>query len=82
MPDIVATIHQILADDFEVPAEAISPQATLESLDLDSLALSEFALMLQERTGVKPAVGIVAKTTTVSELAASLEVGRDAGTAA
>ncbi|MFK4065190.1 acyl carrier protein [Streptomyces sp. NPDC029674] len=82
MPDIVATIHRVLTDDFEVPAEAIHPQATLESLDLDSLALAEFSLILQERLGVKPAVGIVAKTTTVSRLAASLAAGRDAGSTA
>lgn len=82
MPDIVATIHHILAEEFEVPAETIRPQATLESLGLESLALAEFAFVLQDRLGMKPAVGIVAPMTTVTELAASLEAGRDAGTAA
>jgi acyl carrier protein len=82
MPDIVTTIHRILTDGFEVPTEAIRPQATLDSLDLDSLALAEFALALQERLGVKPAADMVAKTTTIAQLAASLEASRSAETAA
>ncbi|MFD4635270.1 acyl carrier protein [Streptomyces sp. NPDC058284] len=73
MSDVSTTVHRILTDDFEVPVEAIRPQTALGSLDLDSLALAEFAFVLKEQLGVGPAPGLVVKATTIDELIASLE---------
>ncbi|MGK5640619.1 acyl carrier protein [Streptomyces sp. URMC 126] len=80
MPNVATVIHRVLTDGFEVPAEAVRPQATLDSLDLDSLALAEFALALQERLGVKPPADVFAKSSTIAQLSASLEALLDSGT--
>lgn len=46
-------VSTILVDNFGVDAEAISPEATFEDLDLDSLDLVEFALAAEEELGVR-----------------------------
>lgn len=46
------TIRDILADSFQVPADQITPEATLESLELDSLDLVELTLAVEDETGV------------------------------
>ncbi|BFV60455.1 hypothetical protein KCMC57_up55590 [Kitasatospora sp. CMC57] len=42
----------LLTEKFEVPAEHIDPQATLADLELDSLAVVELHLTLQEHWNV------------------------------
>lgn len=46
-------VSTILVDNFGVDAEAVSPEATFEDLDLDSLDLVEFALAAEEELGVR-----------------------------
>jgi acyl carrier protein len=46
-------VKDLLVDKFGVPADDISPQATFEDLDLDSLDLVEFALAAEEELGVR-----------------------------
>jgi acyl carrier protein len=41
------TIKELLIDSFGVQATAVAPEATLKELDLDSLDLVEFSLVLQ-----------------------------------
>jgi acyl carrier protein len=48
--DRVATL---LTNNFGVPAKDITPEATFEDLDLDSLDLVEFALAAEEELGVR-----------------------------
>ena len=48
--DRVATL---LSERLGVPADDISPDATFEALDLDSLDLVEFALGAEEEFGVR-----------------------------
>ncbi|WP_405949388.1 phosphopantetheine-binding protein [Streptomyces prunicolor] len=66
----------VLTEKFEVSAERIRPEATLESLDLDSLALAELALALQEQLGVPVAEEETAKHSTVGGLVAALNAKR------
>jgi acyl carrier protein len=46
-------VTSILVDNFGVDAAAVSPEATFEDLDLDSLDLVEFALAAEEELGVR-----------------------------
>jgi acyl carrier protein len=51
--DLHATFTTILVDTFGVSADAVTPDATFESLGLDSLDVVELTLVLEEETGVK-----------------------------
>jgi acyl carrier protein len=46
-------VAEILTEKFGVPADDISPEATFEDMDLDSLDLVEFALAAEEELGVR-----------------------------
>lgn len=46
-------IASLLADKFGVAEGDLSPQATFEDLDLDSLDLVEFAMTIQDELGVE-----------------------------
>ncbi|MER6775172.1 phosphopantetheine-binding protein [Streptomyces bacillaris] len=41
----------IVVEKFDVPREAVVPQAVLEDIELDSLALIEVALVVKKRFG-------------------------------
>ena len=51
--ELLATITEVLTEDFGVPEGDIAPDATFEGLGLDSLDVVELTLVLEERTGVK-----------------------------
>jgi acyl carrier protein len=51
--DVYKTVEQVLVDTFGVDVENVSPEATFESLELDSLDLVELTLLVEEETGVK-----------------------------
>ncbi|WP_327350821.1 phosphopantetheine-binding protein [Streptomyces sp. NBC_01304] len=78
MSAIDSAIHSVLTGKFEVAQDHIRPEATLESLDLDSLALAELALALQEELGVEVHEHEATKSTTVGELTATLAAKRTA----
>lgn len=46
-------VRDILVNSFGVDAGDITPEATFEDLDLDSLDLVEFALAAEEQLGVR-----------------------------
>jgi acyl carrier protein len=48
--DAIATV---LVDKFNVDAAKVQPEATLEQLDLDSLALMEFVFAVEDRFDVR-----------------------------
>jgi acyl carrier protein len=66
--DTYAAIRSALSDIFRVPQEEITPEITLEELQLDSLALAEFALILEERLGVKIDPQHAVRTTNIAEI--------------
>ncbi|PYC66078.1 hypothetical protein C7C46_31810 [Streptomyces tateyamensis] len=68
MSPVQSILRSALTAKFEVPGSAIVPEASLESLGLDSLSLAELALILQEELGVKVEEHETAGSTTVGEL--------------
>ncbi|MCS6260232.1 acyl carrier protein [Shewanella baltica] len=51
---ILAMLTTILVDEFEIEAEAITPEANLyEELDLDSIDAVDLVIKLQQLTGKK-----------------------------
>lgn len=46
-------VAALLVDRFGVPADDITPEASFEDLDLDSLDLVEFSLACEEELGVR-----------------------------
>lgn len=53
MTDVYDRVKGLLVDKFGVPEDDISPEATFDDLDLDSLDLVEFALAAEEELGVR-----------------------------
>ncbi|MEX0659264.1 MAG: acyl carrier protein [Egibacteraceae bacterium] len=53
MSAVYDRVKTLLVDKFGVPEEDLSPEATFEDLDLDSLDLVEFALAAEEELGVR-----------------------------
>ncbi|GAA1985891.1 acyl carrier protein [Kitasatospora viridis] len=76
MSETYDAIRSLLTTAFRVPENEIHPQATLERLELDSLALAEFVLLLHERCGVKIDKEYAARTTTVAEVADHIDALR------
>lgn len=46
-------LEAILVEEFDIPADELSPDATFEALGLDSLDVVDLTLALEERTGVR-----------------------------
>ena len=54
MKDIISQINEVLADEFEVDSDSITPEANLsETLDLDSLDYVDLVVAIESITGVK-----------------------------
>lgn len=68
MTDTYDTIRSVLTRSFLVPETELGPDVTLEQLELDSLALAEFALILDERLGVRINSEHAARTTTLAQV--------------
>ncbi len=51
--ELLATFTEVLTEEFGVPEDEITAEATFEALGLDSLDVVELTLVLEERTGVK-----------------------------
>lgn len=51
--DVVAWLTQVLISQFDVAAAAITPQALLSELDLDSIDAIDFAVTLEEKIGFR-----------------------------
>ncbi|MFJ9817497.1 acyl carrier protein [Streptomyces sp. NPDC101151] len=75
-------VRAALTSTFRIPEDELSPDVTLEQLELDSLALAEFVLVLEERLGVRAESGRATRTTTLAEVTAYLDELRAAAAAA
>ncbi|MFE6739395.1 acyl carrier protein [Streptomyces tubercidicus] len=73
MPTSAELITSTLTETFDLEPAEVTPERTFEDLGLDSLALVEMGLMLQERTGIS--LDDVPLRTTIGELAALLDGG-------
>ncbi|MGW1181992.1 MULTISPECIES: acyl carrier protein [unclassified Streptomyces] len=72
MSTIDPRITDVLSRTFKVPVAEIHPEATMDGLDMDSLAAAEFAVVLRETTGVELETGTLTRGTTLAELTAHL----------
>ncbi len=52
MDPVYDTLVSLLTDKFEAPADKITPDITLGELELDSLAVVELYVTLQEHYGI------------------------------
>ncbi|KIF75381.1 acyl carrier protein [Streptomyces sp. 150FB] len=52
MTTIHPKITEVLIETFKVPVADISPDATMDSLEMDSLAVAEFAVIIRETLGI------------------------------
>ncbi|WP_043263120.1 phosphopantetheine-binding protein [Streptomyces sp. CT34] len=71
MDDVLQHLVTVLTDKFDVPADAVRPDSTLTDLDLDSLAVVEFAVTLQEDWHIDLADDAAAEVT-LDELAGTV----------
>jgi acyl carrier protein len=71
--EMYATVENVLVETFGVDGEKVSPEATFESLDLDSLDLVELTLLIEEETGVKIEDDEVESIRTVGDAVALIE---------
>ncbi|WP_405896424.1 acyl carrier protein [Streptomyces sp. NBC_00727] len=72
MSSIDPRITDVLSRTFKVPVAEIVPESTMDSLDMDSLAAAEFAVVLREASGVELDTGVLTRGTTLAELTAHL----------
>jgi len=70
MTKILETVQQIIAKKYSLPIESITPEATLESLNLDSLDLVETLFEVEDELHIRiPQDGSVdIKITTVQDV--------------
>ncbi|MFG3407095.1 acyl carrier protein [Streptomyces sp. NPDC048142] len=52
MKTIHPKITEVLTGTFKVPGAEILPESTMDSLEMDSLAVAEFAVIIKETLGV------------------------------
>jgi acyl carrier protein len=67
-------VSTVLVDTFRVPPEQLTPATTLTELDLDSLDLVEFAMVVEEQLGVKITDTEAEGLGTLAEVVSLLEV--------
>ena len=75
MPTAFEKVQKILTTKFSVPPELITPEATLESLKLDSLDLIEVLFEVEEEFNIRvPQDGATAiRTATVQDIIDNIE---------
>lgn len=78
MNDVMQRFETILTTTFGVPAEDISPDATFESLGLDSLDVVELTLVIEEELGVKIEDEELEDVRTVGDAVARVEAKQQA----
>ncbi|MEW1721560.1 acyl carrier protein [Streptomyces sp. NPDC093109] len=73
MTPIHPKIAEVLTGTFKVPAAEIVPEATMDSLEMDSLAVAEFAVIIKETLGVVADSEAVLKGASLAEITAYLD---------
>ncbi|MEV0037042.1 acyl carrier protein [Streptomyces sp. NPDC050804] len=73
MSEIHPRINEVLTETFKVPAAEIVPGATMDSLEMDSLAVAEFAVIIKETLGIDTDSDTLLKGATLAEITAFLD---------
>ncbi|MFK8907058.1 acyl carrier protein [Streptomyces sp. YS-3] len=67
------TVVNVLVNEFQCVEGQLSPDATMEDVDLDSLGQVLFAVALEERTGLRFHESQITLDTTVGQIAAVID---------
>jgi acyl carrier protein len=73
------TLENILVDDLKIPKENLRPDATLEAAGIDSLAVVELSVLLEQQLGVKLSETELEAAATVEALGCLVEQTRRGG---
>ncbi|WP_326632807.1 MULTISPECIES: acyl carrier protein [unclassified Streptomyces] len=68
MSAIHPKITDVLISTFKVPAAEILPDSTMDSLEMDSLAVAEFAVIIKEKLGVDAGSDRLYKDATLADI--------------
>ena len=66
------TIREMIVDQFQLDPALVTPEATLESLKIDSLATVEFMFLMEEKFKIDASTG-QAELRTVQDLADEID---------
>ncbi|MFB9576408.1 acyl carrier protein [Streptomyces yanii] len=79
MSAIHPKITDVLTNTFKVPAAEILPGSTMDSLEMDSLAVAEFAVIIKETLGVEADSDKLYKDATLADITTFIDaaVGGD-----
>ncbi|MFE0043482.1 acyl carrier protein [Streptomyces albireticuli] len=66
-------IKEILVDKLKVTPEQVTPDATWEDIELDSLAMVELSLMLEQEFGLEIGDDELLRSPTISDMLTLLE---------
>lgn len=67
------TLKNILVDKLKVSPDQVTPEATKEDVELDSLAVVELSLVLEKELGLKISDDELMETGTVGEIVALMQ---------
>ncbi|MFF2409431.1 acyl carrier protein [Streptomyces sp. NPDC058092] len=80
----MSTIHpkitEVLTHTFKVPAAEIRPDSTMDSLEMDSLAVAEFAVLIRETAGGDGDFDRLPKDATLADITRFIDATTDRGT--
>lgn len=62
-------LFRLLTEEFDVPAQDVTPRATVRGLELDSLTMVELTVMVTEKTGVAIHDDVLTLDSTLAEIA-------------
>ncbi len=77
MTTIHPKITEVLTGTFKVPAAEILPESTMDSLEMDSLAVAEFAVIIKETLGVSADSEKLYKDATLADITAYIDEAVD-----
>lgn len=77
MNTIHPKITEVLAGTFKVPDSEIFPESTMDSLEMDSLAVAEFAVIIKEALGVEADSDTLYKDATLTDISEFIRAAVD-----
>ncbi|MCX4398574.1 acyl carrier protein [Streptomyces sp. NBC_00053] len=79
MSAIHPKITEVLTHTFKVPAAEIHPGSTMDSLEMDSLAVAEFAVLIRETTGGDREFDQLPKDATLADISRFMDTAARSG---
>jgi acyl carrier protein len=72
-PQDFEALKEVLVDKLKVAPLLVTPEATMEDLGLDSLALAELAILLEKEFGVKVSDDVLLEVETLNDVIQLME---------